>query len=659
MKRKLIYISVSYILGLLMASVSVSPVKYALPLILSAFLVFFSLCKALDKNLKEIILMMLPFFIAFGVYRFYNFYVYETILKCEQGYFSGEITDITDYANDNSRYILDGTINNIIDAEIICYDTSYNCKIGDTMSFDCDFNPLESDYLFDSQSYYKPENIYLSADNITNPEISSNHNALIRNILYGYREKMILKFRLNMDKDTSAFLSAMVFGDKSDMTDSAKTMLYRSGIGHIMAISGIHVAICAGFVMLILKKLRLNKIISFGILCSLLSVMIIITESPMSVVRASIMLAIFYGSEFFRRENDTFNSLATAVLIICISNPFVIHNQGFLLSVSGTYGIGVLAPYMTKNTDSRIARDFLSMFYVSVCVIPLSIMYFDEVSIISPVTNIILIPLCSISLLIGLVFVMSGGLLNLLFIADYLIKFIMFLTELISKNSWIYISGDSKTLFFVVISLFITGISVYFIFRNRKLINIIIACGIVFMCGYKYAEYAENKDTLTLTLLGKNQNVSAVINCNGNTDIIDLSGHYQSPEYVKKYLSQNHICSVNNLLLTKNREALSASYQSALEFTDVKNIYKCSGDEIRIKYNDYTFSYNNGILTLISDGYSVCVSPYIYNGTADVFIFYGKAKNNSSLPEKFIAYNKSCNNFCISFPENSLRIRRL
>ena len=268
-------------------------------------------------------------------------------------------------------------------------------------------------------------------------------------------------------------------------------------------------------------------------------------------------------------------------------------------------------------------------------------MYFDEVSIISPVTNIILIPLCSISLLIGLVFVMSGGLLNLLFIADYLIKFIMFLTELISKNSWIYISGDSKTLFFVVISLFITGISVYFIFRNRKLINIIIACGIVFMCGYKYAEYAENKDTLTLTLLGKNQNVSAVINCNGNTDIIDLSGHYQSPEYVKKYLSQNHICSVNNLLLTKNREALSASYQSALEFTDVKNIYKCSGDEIRIKYNDYTFSYNNGILTLISDGYSVCVSPYIYNGTADVFIFYGKAKNNSSLPEKFIAYNKS------------------
>jgi len=662
MKRKLIYISTAYALGLLFASISVSPGKYAIPVILSGILVFFAFCKALEKGLREILLMLIPFFIAFGVYRFYNCYVYETLLKYDgmEGYFSGEITDIIDYSDDNSRYILDGSVNNTINAKIICYNTSYNCKIGDTMSFDCEFSKPDKDYLFDSRNYYKPKNIYLTANNITNTEISENKDFLIRNILYGFRDKMITEFRLNMNRETSAFLSAMVFGDKSGIDDSSKTMLYRSGIGHIMAISGIHVSVCAGFLMLILKKLRLNKFISFGILCIFLLAMIIIVESPMSVIRASVMLAVLYGAELLRRENDTFNSLALAVLLICISNPFVIHNQGFLLSVSGTYGIGVLAPYMTANTKSGIVKSILSMFYVSVSVIPLSIMYFDEVSIISPIANIILIPLCSLSLLIGLIFVISGGLLNFLLIAEYLIKAVIFITNLMGRNQFVYISGNSDTAFIILISLFIIGISMYLILKNRKAVNIIIVCGFIFLSGYSLINNFRERDILEITVLGKGSNSAVVLTCNGNTDIIDLSGHHKSPDYVRKYLLQKHTSDINNLLLTHKKASSYASYLSAMKLVDIRNIYKYSGNEIQIIYNNYLIKYDNEILTLISGNYSVCVSPYIYNGeTADIFIFYGKSKNDTDFPENLIVCNDKCNNFSIRISGNSLDIRRL
>ncbi len=659
MKRRLIYISFAYALGLLSASISLE--RFGIPVILSGFLVFFALCKITDKKFKEIVLIIVPFLISFGIYRFYNCYVYETLLKCDNtdGYFSGEITDITDYAQDNSGYILDGTINNTINARIICYNTSYKCKIGDTMSFDCTFSKIDGDYLFDSHNYYKQKNIYLSADNIKNLEITENNGFLLKNILCNYRDRMISEFRLNMDSETSAFLSAMVFGDKSDIDDSSKIMLYRSGIGHIMAVSGIHVSICAGFVILILKKLKANKFVSFGILCMFLAVMVIIAEYPVSAVRASIMLAVLYGAEIFHRENDTLNTLALAVLIICISNPFAVHNQGFLLSVSGTYGIGVLAPYMTKNIDSGIIKSLISMFCVSVCVMPLSILYFDEVSIISPLTNIVFIPLCSISLIIGLIFVMSGGLINLLFIAKYLIGFIIFTVKLIGENSLIYISGNSDTAFIILISLFILGVCVYFISENRKHIYSVILCGIIFMFSYNQIVSIKNRDILEIAFLGKNKNICAVINYNGNTDIIDLSGHYKSPEYVRKYLSQNHIENINNLIISKNYSSLSVSYHSALEYSDIKNIYNCSGNEIQIKYNNYTFSCNDGILTVIYDRYSVFVSPYAYNGeTADIFIFYGNSKNKN-LPERFIACNENCNNFSVDFPEKSIRIRRI
>lgn len=659
MKRRLIYISFSYALGLLFASISLE--KFGITVILSGFLVFFLFCKAFNKNFREVVLIIVTFLISFGVYRFYNCYVYETLLECDDtdGYFSGEITDITDYAQNNSGYILDGTINNTIDAEIICYNTSYNCNIGDTMSFECTFSRIEGDYLFDSHNYYKQKNIYLSADDVRNLEITENKGFSLKNTLYNYRDRMISQFRLNMDKETSAFLSAMVFGDKSDMDDSSKTMLYRSGIGHIMAVSGIHVSICACFVMLILKKLRLNKFISFGIFYMFLAVMVIIAESPVSAVRAAIMLAVLYSTELFHRENDTLNTLALAVLIICVSNPFAVHNQGFLLSVSGTYGIGVLAPYMTKNINSGIIKNLVSMFCVSVCVMPLSILYFDEVSVISPLTNIIFIPLCSISLIIGLIFVMSGGLINILFIAEYLIKFIIFIVKLMGENSLIYISGNSDIVFIVLISLFIVGIFLNFLTGKRKHIYSVILCGIIFMFGYNQIVYTKNKDTFKITFLGKDKNIAAVINYNGNTDIIDLSGHYKSPEYVKKYLSQNHIENINNLVIAKNYYSMSSSYQSELEYYDVRNIYKCSGNEIRIKYNDYTFSCNDGILTVIYDRYSVFVSPYVYNGeTADIFVFYGNSKDKNQ-PEKFIACNENFNNFSVDFPEKSLRIRRL
>ncbi|MGN1037402.1 MAG: hypothetical protein ACI4PX_06475, partial [Ruminococcus sp.] len=182
---------------------------------------------------------------------------------------------------------------------------------------------------------------------------------------------------------------------------------------------------------------------------------------------------------------------------------------------------------------------------------------------------------------------------------------------------------------------------------------------VIFMFGYNQIVSIRNRDIFEIAFLGKNKNICAVINYNGNTDIIDLSGHYKSPEYVKKYLSQNHIENINNLIISKNYSSLSSSYQSALEHSDIKNIYNCSGNEIQIKYNNYTFSCNDGILTVIYDRYSVFVSPYAYNGeTADIFIFYGNPKNKN-LPERFIAYNQKCNNFSIDFPEKSLRIRRL
>lgn len=676
MKRKALGVTFGYSVGLFFASVIGN--LNGIFIILSALLIFFIFCKITEVNLKDIATMLIPMVLAFCIYGFYNTYVYETLLKCNgtDGYFIGRINDISDYSDDNSRYILDGTINSTIDAEIIFYGEAYECKIGDTISFNGTFEEISGDYLFDSKSYYKSKNIFLSVSKADNIDIIQNNNFSLKRILYEYRDKMISQFKIKTDEESGAFLSAMVFGDKSVLEESSKTLLYRSGIGHIMAISGIHASIIATFLMKIMKKLHIGKKVSFIVMCVFLVLLTIIVESPVSVIRAGIMIAILYGADLVRCENDTFNSLAIAILLICLANPFAIHNQGFLLSVSGTYGIGVLAPYMTKNIQNKFVKNLLSMIYVSICVIPFSIIYFDEVSLISPITNIILIPLCSASLIIGLIYVLTNGIVNLLFIAEYLIKSVMYVTDFIGQSEWSYINGGSELVFILLICLFIFA-GVYGIIRNkRKVPNILILTGIIFLFGFNFIQSRNEYNKLKLTVLGRNNNTAVVISYKGNTDIIDLSGHYKTPDYVRKYLSQNKCEEINNLILTNRQSSLYSSYVKSLELTDIENIMLsndtygkftdnrnvvCYYDGVvEIKYDNYSIKYSDGVLFAEIYGYTVCVSPYKFNETADIYICYGNYKETDIPSGKFIFTDEyenyrysGMNNFSLEFENNS------
>ena len=69
----------------------------------------------------------------------------------------------------------------------------------------------------------------------------------------------------------------------------------------------------------------------------------------MSVIRAFIMITLTGSSVLFYRRSDVLNSLCIAVIIITLPSPFVIRDASFLLSVSGAFGIGVFAQYMTKG----------------------------------------------------------------------------------------------------------------------------------------------------------------------------------------------------------------------------------------------------------------------------------------------------------------------
>ncbi|MDE6036001.1 MAG: ComEC/Rec2 family competence protein [Ruminococcus sp.] len=614
MKRKMIGITTGYISGLFF----VSFFNHAWQLIIPAFafMAYVVIGRLKKFSLNDFAMVAMSFAIAFLSGELYTRYVYEDIVKYDNvtGNFSGMVQAYDVYDNDKARYILKGKIDNIRTAEISVFTNELDVEYGDRVNLeDCTFKKISGDYLFDSETYYKADGIFLNADNPESVTVEKLGKQRIKNFLMDYREKIISDFRIKLGDDCGGFLSGMVFGEKSYLSDGVKNSLYRTGIGHIMAVSGLHISVMAIILMKIFKRLKVNKFVSFGLLNVFMMLMLIMSEVPVSAIRAVIMADIGYSAVFFRRYSDTFNSLAVAVLLICISNPYVIHSQGFILSVGGTFGIGVFAPYMVKNVpdrkpSQRVLKNFLIMLCTTLFIMPISMIFFDEVSIVSPVTNILIVPLCTFSMILGMLYTLTGGLLPVLEIAGGIIKIVLLLSEKISGLKFSYIScGNDITgrlAIICMVAVFMVKIST----ESRKYISLAIVISVLIVTGGNRLYSNRQYDKFIIGVVGRNEKTAVIVSYHGKNHVIDLSG-YRNPEYVSKYIAENSIDTIEYLVLNKSVQSMYVSYMNELDNINIENVLvygNISPDEDVITFNDgyridaedYSIVYEENILRI-------------------------------------------------------------
>ena len=155
--------------------------------------------------------------------------------------------------------------------------------------------------------------------------------------------------------DAAPFVKALLTGDRSGLSYARRNELSVSGIGHIVAISGMHVSILLGILTLLCGRRRL--------LCALLGVPAVVLFALMtgalpSVVRAAVMQILWLLAPLLRRENDPATSLGAAALCILIPNPWAVANLSFQLSFGAMSGIFLLSGRIYRRcTDWGPIRD--------------------------------------------------------------------------------------------------------------------------------------------------------------------------------------------------------------------------------------------------------------------------------------------------------------
>ena len=219
----------------------------------------------------------------------------------------------------------------------------YICMSGTVSVPDSAANPGT----FDQYIYLRNKGYYLC---ISNGIIESgNHRPYsIEGFLYGIKNRCTKIIDNSFDSESAGIVKAMLVADKSTLDKNIKKLYSENGIAHIMAISGVHVAIIGMTLYGFLRKLKIGRLISGTFSIAIIILYGIMTGMSSSTERAVIMLILSIAAEYFGRKTDAPTSMGFAMIIMVLGNPYVILDAGFQLSFAAITGVTVVAPQLRK-----------------------------------------------------------------------------------------------------------------------------------------------------------------------------------------------------------------------------------------------------------------------------------------------------------------------
>jgi len=218
--------------------------------------------------------------------------------------------------------------------------------------------------------------------------------------------------KYHFERDELAVITALLLGQRQDLSKQLLNDYSRAGPIHILAVSGLHVGIILILLLNIFKPLehfKYGKTIKTIIIILILWMFAFVAGLSASVVRAVTMFSFLAIGQQFGSKRIILFSLFSSMFLLLIFNPFFLFDVGFQLSYLAVLGIITIQPklYSLIKVKSRILDFFWQLTTVSMAaqigVLPLSLYYFHQFPGLFFLSNIVIIPFLEIILVTGIV----------------------------------------------------------------------------------------------------------------------------------------------------------------------------------------------------------------------------------------------------------------
>jgi len=271
------------------------------------------------------------------------------------------------------------------------------------------FNTARNPGEFDAQQYYQILGVDYRLYKAQLLAIGS-HYSVYHETLYQIRHYFEGIFdRVLAPKDAS-IMKAMLLGNKAELDAQSKALYQKSGIAHILAISGLHITLLGMGLYKILRKIYIPQSC-----CVMISVSLMIAFGDMagmssSAYRAVFMFAMQLAAQMLRRTYDMLTALALAAMLILLEQPLYLYYAGFQLSFGAILGIGCLSEVVKPAGHNKLLLSLCGSLSIFLVHFPMMLCTYYEFPVYSFLLNLVIIPAMSVLMAAGLVCLGAGSL---------------------------------------------------------------------------------------------------------------------------------------------------------------------------------------------------------------------------------------------------------
>ncbi len=522
-------------------------------------------------------------------------------------------------------------------------DDANDLTVGSRIHFKCNIEDFKDEYAH----YSYAKGLSGSCNNVEELTVTDSEGFVPEAIFSHIRELIARHAKMLSDSDAGSMFAALLLGERDMLSEEVQLDFRRLGITHLLALSGLHLAILSFALEKLFRLLGVKKNIRIVSTISFTLLYMTITGFPVSVMRAGIMLILSNLLALVFRESDSVTSLLIAVALICIISPYAIYDISLWLSAFATLGIIVFSELSGEIKESKKGKSklfsylgsslMISAFAISATMF-ITQFTFNGISLISPIATLIFSIFVELIMYLGVAMLIIGWLIPIGLLLSPIVKITTSLASFMSSFD-IFVSKDYN-----FVNLLVIILSVLFLLfiildiKNKKnfaltivglLAIVYISCAVMHLvtkCDDKVIYYSQDKQDIIL------------IKSDKETALLSLATYTSTTGYdATDILIKEDIFSLDKYIASHYSWKLSEELDVLLSNIPISNIYlpkpsnedeKAILNKIEAVTNSYTteireFNLNE---TVAAGDYKLRMLytvPYGEDTAQSVFMLYG------------------------------------
>lgn len=301
-------------------------------------------------------------------------------------------------------------------------------------------------------------------------------------------------FLMLLPGNYAGIINGMLNGQTKGVSEDILEDFKNSGVTHLLAVSGSNIAYIIMFLSLTSNKI-FGKYMSYYVIIVSIIIFIFVSGASASVARAGIMAILNIIAVLLSKKSNTLNNIFFSALILLCINPLTLYDVGFILSFVGTFGIVTISKVLTDYIKKYLKNKFVSetigiTLSAQIMLTPIMIYYFNTFSLISLITNFLIVPISGFLTTLGfitvLISIFSIKIARIVAYAIYSLTYFMFcVTNFFGNISWANLIIPTPKIWMMLTYYVLLFIFIKYVNCRKKAFVVIGIIAILYVCIIK------------------------------------------------------------------------------------------------------------------------------------------------------------------------------